>query len=263
MKIYIGTAGIPGSCKECNSIDGVKAVSRLKLNAMEVEFVRGVKMGLDMAEKVGEAAKKYNVKLSIHAPYYINLCSEDKAKVQASKKRIIDSCERGAKMGADVVVFHPAYYGKLTPEQAYDIVKQEILDMQKTIKKRKWKVKLAPETTGKVNVFGSVDEILKLVKDTKCSFCIDFAHIYSRNIGHIDYPKLLDKFKKFKHLHCHFSGIEYSKKGERRHIPINSHPPYKPLAKEILKRKLNITLISESPILEIDALKMKKYLNQN
>ena len=269
--IYIGTAGIPGCCKGCNSIEGIKTISNLGLNAMEVEFVRGVKMNLDMAKKLGETAKKYNVKLSIHAPYYINLCSEDKSKIQASKKRIIDSCERASKMNADIVVFHPAYYGKLTPEQAFEKVEQECNNMLDMLKKKKIdNVYLGLETTGKLSQFGTLDEIIKLCKrNKKCRPVIDFAHIYARQGGNINFYEIFDKLKtlRLKHIHSHFSGINYSlvekgKGNEKNHLPLDQCKiDYKKLADIIKKKRINITLISESPILEIDALKMKKYLN--
>lgn len=254
MQIYLGPAGSPAK----STLEGIKAVADMKLSAMEVEFVRGVKMSNQLAAQVGQEAKKYNVKLSVHGPYYINLSSVDKAKIEASKKRILDSCERAYYLGAEYVVFHPGYYGKRSKEETYEIIKNNIFDLQSMIKNKEWKVKLATETTGKVNVFGSVDEILQLVEDTECSFCLDFAHLYARNQGKIDYSQLLDKFKKFKYLHCHFSGINYTSKGERNHLDMNSHPPFEPLAKEILKRNLNVTIISESPNTWQDSLKQKK-----
>lgn len=252
--IRLGPAGL-GGAKE--AVENLQRFAKLGLKACEVAFTYGVYLGKIDAIRIGKEAKNVDVKLSVHAPYYINLASEEKEKINASKKRILDSCERAHHLGAEHIVFHPGYYGKRTKEDTYEIIKEAILDMQSTIKEKKWKVKLSPETTGKVNVFGSVEEILKLVDETKCSVCIDFAHIFARQNGKIDYSELLGRFKKFKYLQCHFSGINYGPKGERNHLNMNSHPPFIPLAKEILKRNLDVTIISESPITWMDSLKMK------
>ena len=114
-------------------------------------------------------------------------------------------------------------------------IKNAIIDLMKEVKKNKWKVKLAPETMGKVNVFGSIDEIARLVEDTGCSFCIDFAHILAREKD-VDYEKVKRLFGKHDKWHCHFSGIEYGEKGERKHLktPIAS---WKELIKNLPKDK--------------------------
>ncbi len=253
MNIYLGPAGTPAK----STIEGVPALEELGLQAMEVQFSHGIGMSLTLAKQIGEENKKYRKILSIHAPYYINLTSSDMAKVKASKQRILDSCERGHLMGAGNIVFHPAYYGKQDKEEIYSAVKREILDMMATIKKRKWNVNLAPETTGKHTQFGTLDEIICLAKETGCSFCIDFAHIYARNNGVIDYEEIFDKLSSFKNIHCHFSNINFSAKGELNHLVLDHRPDFELLANEILQRKHNVTIISESPVTWQDSLKMK------
>jgi deoxyribonuclease-4 len=258
--IWLGPAGVGIGSKDRSSLGGIKYVAEIKLNAMELEFVRGVHMGLDVAKEVGELAKQLGVRLSIHAPYFINLCSEEKEKVEASKKRISDSIERARAMHADIVVFHPGYYGKLTKGEAYRRVKEACEELTNK------DVRLGLETTGKWSQFGSVEEIIGMCKDVKnCSIVIDFAHLYARSGGKIDYSAIFDEIMKIrpKHLHTHFSNIEFTVKdgkgNERRHIPIeNNRPPFELLAKEIMKRKIDITIISESPVLEQDSLIMKR-----
>ena len=145
MKIFFGPAGSAGLGNE----EGIKHAAELKLKAYEVEFTYGVRMSNTEAKKIGETAKKLGIKLSVHGPYYINLCSAEKAKIQASKKRILLSCERAHYMGASPVVFHAGFYQGRTKEEVYNIIKEQITDLQKTIKSKGWNVKLAPETTGK------------------------------------------------------------------------------------------------------------------
>ena len=105
--IRIGPGGLSGLSYE----EGLKKIHKLNLNCLEIEFTYGVHMKNDDAIKIGKLAKKLGISLSVHAPYYINLCTEDPEKLVASKKRIMDSVVRAELMGASVVVFHPGFYG--------------------------------------------------------------------------------------------------------------------------------------------------------
>jgi len=269
--IRIGTAGIPISAEERTTFGGLKRIKELGLNALEIEFVRNVYLKNEVAKKVGEEAKKLDIELSIHAPYFINLCSE-KEKLEASKKRILDSVERAFYMNARVVVFHPGYYGKLSKDEAYEKVKEACEDLVEKMEKNGWnKVFLGLETTGKLSQFGTLEENIKISKEVKnCIPVIDFAHIFARSGGKIDFKEVVDKvsYLKPKFLHCHFSGIEFkpAKEGgnERKHLNLTegAKPDYKPLVKELKKVKFDITLISESPNLEGDALFLKEMLKK-
>jgi len=266
--IFLGPAGIPTVAEDRSTLGGIRKVAELKLNAMEIEFVRKVYLSEKAAEEAGKLAEDLGVKLSVHAPYFLNLCSSKKQTVEASKNFILDSMERAQAMKAEVVVAHLAYYSGLTPEKAYEIVRKEVKDIVEKAKERGIKdVLLGGETTGKVSQFGTVEELVKLSKEVKgCTIVLDPAHIFARNAGKIDYSKMFDEVEKLKlkHLHMHFSGIKFTQVkatgfgNEKEHIPMNNSPPFEPLAKEILKRKLNVTIISESPILEQDSLKMKR-----
>ena len=255
-KIFLGPAGSP----EASTVEGVFSVAKMGLSAMEVEFTHGVRMQRDTAERVAAASRQTGIRLSVHAPYFINLASEDKKKALASRERILKSAELASIMGASHVVFHPAYYGKLSPEKCYQVVKEEIGIMQDIMKKNGWNTKLAPETTGKPSQFGSFEEVLQLSKETGCSFCIDFAHLLARN-GSIDYYEVADKLKGIGHIHSHFSGIEYSSKGERYH-KVMEIPQIEELLRAVLKAGLDITIISESPVTWQDSLKMEEVLQR-
>ena len=249
--IKIGPAGSDG----LGNLKGIRKVARMKLDCMEVEFTYGVRMSLEVAPEVGVLAKAKGITLSVHAPYYINLASDEKEKIVASKQRILDSCERAAALGAQNVVFHAGFYQKKTADRTYALIKKAILEIQKKISKNKWKVQLCPEVTGKPSQFGSVEELLKLMKETGCGICVDFAHMYARYQGDIDYVKILKKLpKKF---HAHFSGIEYGPKGERKHLK-TTKKFFAPLAEALLKSKRNVTLICESPQPYKDAAMMKR-----
>ncbi len=249
--IRIGTAGLPSVTK--NSFDAIDWLYEHGLDAMEVEFVHGVRMSADTARKIGEKAKG-RIALSVHAPYYINLCNPEK--VDASMKRIIDSAKIAEVLGANVVVIHPGFYGKLEKDECYNMVLDAFEKMTKETN-----VNLGLELMGKVSQFGTLDEIIKISKEVKgCVPVIDFAHAYARNLGKINYEEILEKMKSFKHIHAHFSGIRYGPKGEINHEPIG-HPNFTDLAKLLKKKHIDITLICESPLLEKDALKMKEIVN--
>jgi len=254
--IRLGPAGSPMK----STLDGLGYIKKIGLNAMEVEFTYGVRMQNELAKEIGKLAEKLDISLSVHAPYYINLASADKEKIESSKKRILDSCERAHYLKASHVVFHPGFYGKLKENECYEIIKKEIIEMQDIIKENKWKTELAPETTGKKSQFGSLSEILKLRDEIKCSICVDFAHLHARNSS-INYTSVFDQLSGLRHIHSHFSGIEFTEKGERRHL-IMKKSDFIHLAREILKRKTDITIICESPITWEDSLKMKEILEE-
>lgn len=265
FKIYLGSGGTPISTPDRSTPNGIKQIAKLGLNAMEVEFVRGVKMSGTTAREVGELAGELGVRLSVHAPYYVNLLSDDAAVVKASKQRILDSVDRADKMGADAVAVHAAYYGKNTPEEAQAGMRDVVGDIADDMKSSGTKVLLGFETMAKAAQWGTLDEILDLHKKWKVIVpYIDWCHIWARNNGSIDYAKILGRMHSagIKHVNSHFSNSKYNsntKKWQDIHVPMGlSKPDFGELAHEIVKRKVDITIISESPVLEEDSLKMKK-----
>lgn len=266
MKIKLGPGGIPICCKGESSIIGIRKTAELGLDAMQIAFTHGIYMSLQAARETGKVAKELDVELSVHAPYYINLASEKPKVIKDSKKRILDSLQRGNLMNATVVVVHAGYYGK-DKEKAIEMIFDACKEISDKIKERGWKIKLGLETMGKQKVWGTLDEIITLCKKLKHTVpYLDPAHIYARNGGKINYKEIFNKLKvlKIKKYHSHFSGMKYSlvrigKGNERYHVPMKeAGPDFKDFAKEILKRKIDITIISESPVLEQDSLLMKK-----
>jgi len=240
--IRFGPAGL-GGVEE--AVFNLEAFHKLGLKACEIAFTYGVYIKSEKdIKKIKETAERLGIKLSIHAPYFINLNSDDKQKIEASKKRILDCCRVGEQLGAYLVVFHPGFYGKMSKQETYENLKKEIIEIRDEIKKNKWKINIAAETTGKINVFGSVEEIAQLVKDTGCSFVLDFAHILAREKT-VDYDKIKKMFDKYKSWHCHFSGIDYGEKGEKNHKKTDKKD-WKGLIKNLPKDK-EIVIINESP----------------
>jgi len=242
MVIHFGPAGL-GPVKD--AVRHLEEYSELGLQACEISFTYGIyiKKSEDIL-RIKNAAKKFGVRLSIHASYYINLNSKEKVKIEASKKRILRCCEVGEKLGAYLVVFHPGYYSGMDKDIAYENIKKAISEILYEIKKKKWKIKIAVETMGKINVLRSKDEISRLVEDTKCEFVLDFAHILARE-KEINFHKIKKLFGKHKHWHCHFSGNEIGEKGEKKHIKTTKKDWNKILGN--LPKDKNIIIINESP----------------
>ncbi|AWR96561.1 TIM barrel protein [Acidianus sulfidivorans JP7] len=271
-KIYLGTAGIPLSAKGKSTLDGVRRIKELGLNAMEVEFVQGVRMSIEKAKELGEEAKKLNVRLSVHAPYFINLCSNEKEKIEASKNRIIETALRAEAMNADAIAIHVAFYGKGDQHTCYNLVKEGLIEiLDKSKEQGISNVKFGIETMAKESAIGTIDEVISLSKDTDKNRVIpyiDWAHTFARQGGKIDYGEIIDKLQKelnLHHINSHFEGLEM-RNGKfvdvHRSIVYNT-PPFMPLAEELVKRdNLSITLICESPELENDALIMKETLEK-
>ena len=210
--------------------------------ACEIAFTYSVYIKEHECAAIKKKAEELDIALSIHAQYFVNLNSAEKAKREATKKRILDCCRIGELLGARVVVFHSGYYSK-DKEETYQNIKNGIIEILNEIKKQKWEIKIAPETMGKVNVFGSVEEISRLVKETGCSFCIDFAHILARD-KKVDYAKIEKLFPQ-KDWHAHFSGIVYGEKGEKHHVK-TEHAAWLELLKNLSCDK-EIRIINESP----------------
>ncbi len=266
--LRFGTAGTPISSPSRDSISGVEQVRELGLDCMEVEFVRGVKMGGEAAEKVGQAAARNDVALSVHAPYYINLNSRELEKVEASRKRIMDSARIGAIFGARGVVFHPAFYHDDPSDTVYGIVKTHLLEMAAQLEEEGIDILLRPETTGKGSQFGTLIELLEMSAELEGVMpCYDFSHMHAREGALNSYEEfcgILDKVEDYlgreglDNMHIHVSGIEYGPKGEKKHLVLEeSDMDYHGLIKAWKEHDIRGTVICESPNLERDALLMQ------
>ncbi len=251
----------PGGTSGLGYDEGIAEIKRLGLSALEVEFTYGVRMKIEDAKRIGILADKNDISLSVHGPYYINLASNEPEKVEASMKRIIDSCERAHHLKATHVVFHAGFFQNMEKKKVSEIIANNIITVQDKVKENGFKTRIAPELTGKPTQFGSIPELLELRDKTGCDITIDFAHQRARNYGKIDYAEIFDSLKGLKHIHSHFSGIEWTMKGERNHV-ITERDVIMPLAKEIVKRNVDITIINESPDPFGDSVKTKEIIEE-
>ena len=264
MKLFIGPAGDCSATKGKGAAVSFAHLQSIGLNAQELEFVQQVYLKHDAAVEVGKAALACGIHVSIHAPYYINLCTLDKEKLAASKKRIADSLDRAEALQAPgPIAVHPGFFQQQDKQVCFDAVVAACVELSEKYPK----ALLGLETTGKHSAFGSFKEVLDVCKASKRKNVVpvvDFAHIYARNMVKIDFAAVLDEFLSYGHkeLYSHFSGIAFGEKGEKNHLPVSSNsPPFSELAAELKKRENKFSkaaIVCESPLLENDALVLKK-----
>ncbi|MFH0914594.1 MAG: TIM barrel protein [Chloroflexota bacterium] len=270
--LVFGTGGVPNSTRTRSTAAGIEHIKELGLGGMEVEFVRGVRMSDATAQQVRETATRLGIKLSAHAPYYINFNSHDPEQVKASQRRLSDTVRVASLCGAETVVFHPAFYGGDPPEEAYENVKGNLKGLVKELRACYGTVWLRPEVAGKVSEFGGLEEVLNLCSELGGMLpAIDFAHWHARTgemNSYDEFSSVLDQLQKrlgataIQNMHMHISGIAYGKKGELKHLNLrDSDLNYTELMKALKEHKAGGMVICESPNLEDDARLMQDTYN--
>lgn len=271
MRLRFGTAGIPLCAKGFTTADGIKAVKKLGLDAMELEFVHSVNISEENAPKVKEAAEENDVALTCHGQYYINMNAEEKAKLEASKKRLLNAARTAGMCGAVSVAFHPGFYMKAMKEEAYRKVKAAIAEVVEKLEQDGNKIWVSPETTGKHSQFGNLSEVLRLSQELEqVQPCIDYAHLRARDGTNSakEFARVLEETEKalgkeaLKRMHIQFSGVNFSEKGELNHLPLKDCDiNYGEIARTWRDFRIGGIAISESPNIEKDALLMKRAYN--
>src|SRR3989344_2993389 len=273
--LIFGTAGIPISTEDRNTLNGIERVRQLGLGAMELEFVHSVNISEELAPHVKKAMEKHSVVLTCHGQYYMNLNSKEKAKQKATVERILKAARIANMCGAWSLCFHAAFYMGMEKESVYNTVKNSLKDISKTLRDEGNKIWIRPETTGKGTQFGDLNELLRLSEDVEGVMpCVDFSHFHARTNGKYntyeefssifrDIEKRLGK-QALQEMHMHLAGIAYGEKGEKHHLNLKeSDLKYKELSKALRDFKVRGVLISESPNIEEDALMMKKTFGTN
>ncbi len=268
--LRFGTAGIPLSTEDRNTLDGIKHVNTLGLSAMELEFVHSVNIKKENAPLVKQAAEKNDVALSCHGQYFINLNAIEKEKVEASIKRVLNAADVANACGAFSMTFHSAFYLGMPPEKVYENVKENMKRIISVIKETNNPIWIRPETTGKPTQFGDIFELTKLSAELEQVMpCVDFSHFHARTNGkyntYEEFSSILEEIEKtlgrfgLENMHIHVAGIEYGEKGEKNHLNLDdSDLNYKDLMKCLRDFKVKGVVISESPNIEGDALIMKR-----
>ncbi len=264
MRIRFGPAGNSDSFYKAghkSSLDMPRWLREMGLNAYEYQCVRGVHIKEDTARKLGEEARKNDVALSIHAPYYINLASTDPGIIEKTRKHFMDSLRVARWMDARPVVFHPGGRGGKNRAEALKIARRrlaELLDIAES--EGLGDIPVAPETMGKASQLGNLDEVLELCETgNNVVPAIDFGHLHAAGAGALvseeHFAAILDRVEDalgpgaLKKLHIHFSPVEFTAAGERRHrtmVEEGYGPDFTQLARQIVKREMTPTIICES-----------------
>ena len=278
MSIRFGTAGISDSFDAMgfkNSLDIPAYIERFQLHAFEYQCGRGVRLGLDKAAEMARRAEKPDILFSVHAPYFISMSSMVEETRLKSIDYILQSCRLVRALGGRRVIFHSGSCGKQSREEALEKALDTMQRMVKAVDEEGFgDITLCPETMGKIGQLGTLDEVLALCGvDKRITPCIDFGHLNARTLGGIqtkqDYADILDRMQQVlqderaQNFHVHFSRIEWSKGGEKRHwtfADTQFGPEYPPLIQLLKERQLSPVIICESAGTQAeDALSMQEY----
>ena len=254
--------------------ESAKYVKDMGLDCFEYSFGRGVRMTDAKAASIGNAFKEQGIEISVHAPYYINFANPEEENAEKSYNYVLESGRVLKLMGGKRCVFHSATQGKMERETAVSLTEERL----KILRDRIYEAGLddlyfCPETMGKIAQIGTLEEIVRFCKiDPIYLPAVDFGHLNAREQGSLktveDYKSRLAYmiaelgYERVKHFHVHFSKIQYSEKGEVRHLTLEDTvygPEFMPLAVALKELKLEPYIVSESAGTQAeDALAMKR-----
>ena len=270
-----GPAGNAGSFPGKSSLEAPAWLRGLGLSAYEYQCGRGVNIGEETARKLGAQAREHDIALSLHSPYYINLASGDPDRRAKNVGHIMKSARAASAMGAARIVVHSGAAGGGTDRRqaaatALDTLREALSRMEEA---GFGGITLCPETMGKINQLGTLEEVLTLCQgDARLLPCVDFGHLYARSHGAFNTPEAfaaaLDAMEialgwdRMRSFHVHFSKIQFSRGGEMRHLTLDN-PEYGPdfalLAPLLRERGCTPVFICESAGVQAeDAMTMRK-----
>lgn len=242
-----------------STLDAPRFVSELGLNAYEYEAGNGLAASSAMLAAIGNEAKKYNIKMSFHTPYFISLSGVEEEKRLKSIGYIDQSLKAAKLLGAGTIVVHTGSAAKITRDEAMRLAADTLVKTLSSVDT--YGIKIGLETMGKKNQLGTLDEVIELCRiDPAFVPVVDFGHLNARDCGGVfptadDYMRVFDKIDRklgaeiASNLHCHFSKIEWTTAGEKKHLTFSDTvfgPDYEPLMEVIAKNSLTPTIISES-----------------
>ena len=270
-----GTGGNSDSFYASGKKSTVQAPEWIKafgLDAYEFEAGNGLNAGDETLKKIGDAAREHGILMSFHTPYFISLSGTDPEKRLKSIDYISRSLHASELLGADTIVIHAGSAAKITREEAMRLA-SDTLEKNLEVNGHT-DIRMGIETMGKINQLGTLDEVIELCKiSPKYHPVVDFGHLNARNVGNAfpsvdSYREVFDKIANALgdeyayNLHCHFSKIEYTQAGEKRHLTFADTlygPDFEPLAEAIIKEGVAPRIISESDGTQAeDALAMKR-----
>ncbi len=231
--LRFGTVGSPQTTPASGTPAAIRHSRELGLDHLEIAWVQSVRVSDETCALIKAAAEQSRISLSIHAPYYINLNSLTDELMAKSDERLLAAARKGFLAGAKDIIFHPGSYHEQPPEEVYLKAKARLAELAAILRDEGVEVMLRPETMGKSALFGTLEETLRLSADIPGVLpCIDWAHLHARTgdgsfNSYEEFAAALELVKRYlgddglKRMHFHMSGIAYSKKGEREHLPLN------------------------------------------
>lgn len=257
------------------TLNAPKWLSEIGLDCYEYQCGKGVNVGEETARSIGAKAREYGIALSLHAPYFINLANPEEESLKKNIGYLLSSCEAADWMGATRVIVHTGALMKRTRREAMDIAKPAMQVVLSACDDAGYgHIALCPETMGKINQLGDLDEVLELCQlDERLIPCVDFGHLYARTLGELTGDEacavILNAMEnalgaeRASRFHSHFSKIEFTPNGgEKRHLTFAQDdfgPDWTPLARAVAERGWSPTFICESSGTQAeDALQMKR-----
>jgi deoxyribonuclease-4 len=265
--VRFGPAGYPEGAKGGES--AVELVRKKGLDAMELQFGRQVNLSDGLALAIRQKAEELDVRLSAHAPYYISFNSVPET-YEKSKQWVMRTARVASKAGAWIIVIHAATYAGKEPEIATAAVMRGLSECLDQMREEGLDVVLGLETMGRGSTWGTMEEIGSVTRSLKgVQPVVDFAHIHARYGGSLrtpeDFRKVVDDLVSIcpGTLHCHYSCIEYTKAGEKRHLPLSAKDPdFSHLVPSLRGLSRECTVICETPMPVQDALAMSAEYGQ-
>ena len=272
LSFHFGTVGSPiGTPKKPGgSVGAIQFSKSIGLTAFELGWVQSVRVSEETCAAIKKTATEEGVALSVHAPYFFNLNATEE-EWPKSRKRLMDAAHYGNLAGATDIIFHPGSYFERPPAEVLKVSIPRLKSCADELKKKGNPVILRPETMGKSAMLGSLEDTLEMSKAIKnVQPCLDFAHLHARpgdgTMNTVkEWTRLLEAYQAalgkeaLKNLHIHLSGIEYGPKGEKNHLALNESDLKINFLFEVLKEfGCAGRILCESPIMEEDALNMKK-----
>lgn len=249
---------------------GIARLRELNLSALELAWVQSVRVSDETCARIKEAGVEYDVALSVHAPYYINLNADTEEMWQAGRERLLAAARAGYKAGATDIIFHPGSYMKRQPAEAFGIATERLREVAATLRKEQVAVTLRPETMGKSAMLGTLQDAITWGQEIENVLpCVDFAHLHARAgdgsfNSYAEFSAALSLIEAglgergIKHMHIHFSGIAYTSKGEKNHLNLaDADIKYKDLFKALADCGAAGRVLSETPNMEEDAVLMQ------
>lgn len=270
QKLNFLTAGIPNKTEPHTYEAGLNLLKSMQLDGLEMEFVRGVTINKNNVDLIKRKSADLGLVITAHGPYYINLNAKEKDKYEASIKRILDTARACHACGGYSVTFHAAFYLGMDKKYVYNQVKTAMENIIETLKAENVNIWVRPELTGKESQWGDLDELIQLSKDLEMVLpCVDFSHLHARTNGkwntYDEFCKVFEKIGEgigahaLENFHAHIAGIEYSAKGEKRHLNLDdSDLAYKDLMRAFRDFNVKGAVVCESPSIEDDAILLKK-----